>query len=76
MDKKKYVFRVIPYIKGKRDGVEIYYRPDATFQNDIGLKKVSLKRLKVMTQRQVGLEEGRRWQELFQQLIHFWAIGQ
>ena len=28
--KKKYVFRVIPYIKGKRDGVEIYYRPDAT----------------------------------------------
>ena len=28
--KKKYVFRVTPYIKGKRDGVEIYYRPDAT----------------------------------------------
>ena len=28
--KKKYVFRVIPYINGKRDGVEIYYRPDAT----------------------------------------------
>ena len=27
---EKYVFRVIPYIKGNRDGVEIYYRPDAT----------------------------------------------
>ena len=68
--KKKYVFRVIPYIKGKRDGVEIYYRPDATISDRDWYEKGIFKRLK-RHRGQLGLEEGRRWQELFQQLITF-----
>ena len=53
--KKKYVFRVIPYIKGKRMVLRFIIGQMQPFQNDIGLKKVSLKRLKVMTQTVSGI---------------------
>ena len=56
--KKKYVFRVIPYIKGRGMVLRFIIGQMQLFQNDIGMKKVSLKRLKVMTQTASGIGGG------------------
>ena len=69
MVKKKYVFRVIPYIKG---GMVLRFiiGQMQLFQNDIGMKKVSLKRLKVVTQTANGIGGGMKMARVISTINH------